>query len=77
LPIFVDVKCDGPKIDNKNFSDVVKMSITMITEWGGDGILIPEIEESILEELKPFSPPPIFIKEKEENKKIFFKIWKG
>lgn len=76
IPVFVNVYCDGPKIDEKNFSSVIKLSITMLTEWGADGILIPYVEENILEELRPFSPPPVFRMEKEEDKIKVFKRWK-
>lgn len=48
-------------MNKNNFSAVVKLSITMLTELGADMIFIPYPGKKVLEEVKEFLSVPVFI----------------
>ncbi len=62
LPLFVEVKAEGPRIGKQNYSRAIKMAITMLTEWGADGILVPKVREDVFKELKQFDYHPLFVR---------------
>jgi len=61
IPLIVDLHLNGPKINEKNWSDSVKLGVGMMVEAGVDGLIIPDTNQSTFNTLLKFSPIPLFL----------------
>ena len=73
FPLIADVRPLGPKVTKANFSQVVKLSVTMLIELGVDALIIPYPGEEALRDLKPALSIPVFVRLEKDEKNILRK----
>lgn len=52
IPLIGEVIAKGVKINKENFSDTLKLAVSMLTEIGVDAICIPEVDEETFKDIK-------------------------
>lgn len=62
LPVFVDVRPIGPGVNDINFEDTIKLSVSFMMEAGADGLIIPDCSLETLKLIGNWSTIPVIIR---------------
>ena len=61
MPLMVDVRPIGPKVEPAKFDSAVQLGVSFMVEGGADALSIPLISAPALKLLLDFSPVPLFL----------------
>lgn len=62
LPVFVDVRPIGPGINEINFEDTIKLSVSFMMEAGADALIIPLCSDETLKLIGGWSTIPVIVR---------------
>jgi DhnA family fructose-bisphosphate aldolase class Ia len=62
LPVVADIRPIGPKVNETNFDDVIKLGVSFMMEAGADVIVIPECKAEIIELVTGWSTVPVVLR---------------
>jgi DhnA family fructose-bisphosphate aldolase class Ia len=62
LPVFVDVRPIGPGVNEINFEDTIKLSVSFMMEAGADALILPLCSDETLQLITGWSTIPVIVR---------------
>ena len=62
LPVFVDVRPIGPGVNEINFEDTIKLSVSFMMEAGADALILPLCSDETLQLIGGWSTIPVIVR---------------
>lgn len=62
LPIFVDIRPIGPGVNEVNFEDTIKLSVSFMMEAGADVLIVPNCSHEMLKLIGNWSTIPVIVR---------------
>jgi DhnA family fructose-bisphosphate aldolase class Ia len=62
LPVFIDVRPIGPGVNEINFEDTIKLSVSFMMEAGADALIIPLCSDETLKLIGSWSTIPVIVR---------------
>lgn len=62
LPVFIDVRPIGPGVNEINFEDTIKLSVSFMMEAGADALIVPDCSPKTLKLIGTWSTVPVIVR---------------
>ena len=62
LPVFIDVRPIGPGVNEINFEDTIKLSVSFMLEAGADALIVPDCSHETLKLIGSWSTIPVIVR---------------
>ena len=62
LPVFVDVRPIGPGVNEVNFEDTIKLSVSFMMEAGADALIVPDCSLETLKLIGSWATVPVIVR---------------
>jgi DhnA family fructose-bisphosphate aldolase class Ia len=62
LPVFIDVRPIGPAVNEVNFEDTIKLSVSFMMEAGADALIVPDCSQETLKLIGSWSTVPVIVR---------------